>query len=365
MSMKAAVLYGAHQPLVVDEVSLLPPRHGEVRVRFAASGVCHSDLHYIKGDRTCPMPVVMGHEGAGVVEEVGAGVSYVQPGDHVILSLVPACGRCEDCVAGRPNLCAVRYTLNGNLPDGTTRLRKGQDEIKHFACVSSFAEYGVVPEGSLVRIDKDMPLEQAALIGCCVTTGVGAALWTAKVQPGTSVVVIGCGGVGLNIVQGAALAGAERIIAVDTVPSKLEYAEAFGATHQVNASAVDPIQAVRDLTKGHGADYAFEAIGLTETSIQALQSTRRGGKAIIVGVIRQGAQLTIDPDFLHQDRQLLGCTYGSANMRAGMPQLIDLYRAKKLKLDELVSRTYKLEDINEAFEALDHGEVARSIIAYR
>jgi S-(hydroxymethyl)glutathione dehydrogenase / alcohol dehydrogenase len=365
MSMKAAVLYGAHQPLVVEELSLLPPRHGEVRVRFAASGVCHSDLHYIKGDRTCPMPVVMGHEGAGVVEEVGAGVSYVQPGDHVILSLVPACGRCEDCVAGRPNLCAVRYTLNGNLPDGTTRLRKGQDEIKHFACVSSFAEYGVVPEGSLVRIDKDMPLEQAALIGCCVTTGVGAALWTAKVQPGTSVVVIGCGGVGLNIVQGAALAGAERIIAVDTVPSKLEYAEAFGATHQVNASAVDPVQAVRDLTKCRGADYAFEAIGLTETSIQALQSTRRGGKAIIVGVIRQGAQLTIDPDFLHQDRQLLGCTYGSANMRAGMPQLIDLYRAKKLKLDELVSRTYKLEDINEAFEALDHGEVARSIIAYR
>jgi S-(hydroxymethyl)glutathione dehydrogenase/alcohol dehydrogenase len=207
-------------------------------------------------------------------------------------------------------------------------------------------------------------MAQAALIGCCVTTGVGAALWTAKVQPGTSVVVIGCGGVGLNVIQGAALAGAERIIAVDTMPSKLEYAEVFGATHRVNASEVDPVQAVRDLTHGHGADYAFEAIGLTATSVQALQCTRRGGKAIIVGVIRQGAQLTIDPDFLHQDRQLLGCTYGSANMRAGMPQLVDLYRAKKLKLDELVSRTYGLEDINAAFAALEQGEVARSIIAY-
>ena len=363
--MQGAVLYGAHQPLVVEELHLLPPQVGEVRVRFGASGVCHSDLHYIKGDRVCPMPVVLGHEGAGVVEEVGSGVTYVKPGDHVILSLVPACGHCTDCVAGRSNLCEVRYTLNGNLPNGTTRLRKGDQEIKHFAAVSSFAEYGVVPEGSLVRIDSDMPLAQAALIGCCVTTGVGAALWTAKVQPGTSVVVIGCGGVGLNIIQGAALAGAERIIAVDTLPSKLEYAEVFGATHRVNASEVDPVLAVRELTKGHGADYAFEAIGLTETSVQALQCTRRGGKAIIVGVIRHGAQLTIDPDFLHQDRQLLGCTYGSAHMRAGMPQLVDLYRAKKLKLDELVSRTYRLEEINTAFAALEQGEVARSIIAYQ
>jgi S-(hydroxymethyl)glutathione dehydrogenase/alcohol dehydrogenase len=362
--MQAAVLYEAHQPLVIEELSLLPPETGEVRVRFAASGVCHSDLHYIKGDRTCPMPVVLGHEGAGVVEEVGPGVTYVQPGDQVILSLVPACGRCEDCVAGRPNLCEVRYTLRGNLPNGTTRLRKGGQEIKHFACVSSFAEYAVVPEGSVVKIGQDMPLDKAALIGCCVTTGVGAALWTAKVQPGTSVVVIGCGGVGLNIIQGAALAGAERIIAVDTFGSKLEYAEVFGATHTINASEMDPVAAVREITKGRGVDYAFEAIGLTETSVQALQCTRRGGKAVIVGVIRQGAQLTIDPDFLHQDRQLLGCTYGSANMRANMPQLVDLYQAKKLKLDELVSRTFRLEEINTAFEIMEHGEVARSVIAY-
>src|SRR2546423_6404814 len=223
--MQGAVLYGAHQPLVIEELHLLPPQAGEVRVRFGASGVCHSDLHYIKGDRICPMPVVLGHEGAGVVEEVGPGVTYVKPGDHVIRSLVPACGRCADCVAGRPNLCEVRYTLNGNLPDGTTRLRKGDQEIKHFASVSSFAEYGVVPEGSLVRIDPDMPLGQAALIGCCVTTGVGAAVWTAKVPPGTSVVGDGRGGGGLKINQGAAPAGAERIIAAGTVPGQLDYAE--------------------------------------------------------------------------------------------------------------------------------------------
>jgi NDMA-dependent alcohol dehydrogenase len=362
--MQAAVLYEAHQPLVIEELTLLPPQAGEVRVRFAASGVCHSDLHYLKGDRTCPMPVVLGHEGAGVIEEIGPGVTYVQPGDHVILSLVPACGRCEDCVAGRPNLCEVRYTLNGNLPNGSTRLRKGDQEVKHFACVSSFAEYAVVPEGSLVKIGSDMPMDKAALIGRCVTTGVGAALWTAKVEPGTSVVVIGCGGVGLNVVQGAALAGAERIIAVDTFASKLEYAEAFGATHTVNASETDAVEAVRELTKGRGADYAFEAIGLTQTAVQTLQCTRRGGKAVIVGVIRQGEQLTIDPDFLHQDRQLLGCTYGSANMRAGMPQLVQLYQANKLKLDELVSRTFSLDEINTAFDIMESGEVARSVIAY-
>jgi NDMA-dependent alcohol dehydrogenase len=362
--MKAAVLYEGAQSLAIEELTLLPPREGEVRVRFAASGVCHSDLHYIKGDRRHPTPVVLGHEGAGVVEEIGPGVTYAKPGDHVILSFVPACGRCRDCVAGRPNLCVVRYRLNGNLPDGTTRLRKGAQEIKHFACVSSFAEYAIVPESALVQTAPEVPLDKAALVGCCVTTGVGAALWTARVEPGSSVVVIGCGGVGLNVIQGAALAGAERIIAVDVLPSKLEYAEAFGATHTINASNTDPVQAVHDLTSGAGADYAFEAIGLTKTAQQALQCTRRGGKAVIVGVIRHGEQLTIDPDFLHQDRVLMGCTYGSANMRAAMPKLVELYLARKLKLDELVSRTYRLEDINTAFAALDQGEVARSIIRY-
>jgi NDMA-dependent alcohol dehydrogenase len=362
--MKAAVLYEVGQPLAIEDVTLLPPKAGEVRVRFAASGVCHSDLHYIKGDRLHPKPVVLGHEGAGVVEEIGPGVTYARPGDHVILSFVPACGQCQDCINGRPNLCAVRYGLRGGLLDGTTRLRKGDLELKHFACVSSFAESAIVPEAGLVKIPANMPLDKAALVGCCVTTGVGAALWTARVEPGSSVVVIGCGGVGLNVIQGAALAGAERIIAVDILPSKLEYAEEFGATHTINASETDPVQAVRDLTAGEGADYAFEVIGLTRTAQQALLCTRRGGKAVIVGVIRHGEQLTIDPDFLHQDRVLMGCTYGSANMRAAMPKLVDLYLARKLKLDELVSRTYRLEEINTAFAALEHGEVARSIIRY-
>jgi S-(hydroxymethyl)glutathione dehydrogenase/alcohol dehydrogenase len=331
--MKAAVLYDVGTPLAIEDLTLLPPKEGEVRVRYVASGVCHSDLHYIKGDRPYPKPVVLGHEGAGIVEEVGPGVSYAKPGDHVILSFVPACGRCTYCVEGRPNMCSVRYSLNGNLPDGSTRLRKGSQEIKHFACMSSFA-------------------------------GVGAALWTAKVEPGSSVVVIGCGGVGLNVIQGAALAGAEQIIAVDVLPNKLDYAKQFGATMTINARDADPVEAVRELTGGEGADYAFEVIGLTQTAQQALLCTRRGGKAVIVGVIRHGEQLTIDPDFLHQDRVLMGCTYGSANMRAAMPKLVDLYLAKKLKLDELVSRTYRLDEINTAFDALEKGEVARSIIRY-
>jgi S-(hydroxymethyl)glutathione dehydrogenase/alcohol dehydrogenase len=362
--MKAAVLYDVATPLAIEELTLLPPKAGEVRVRYVASGVCHSDLHYIKGDRPYPKPVVLGHEGAGIVEEVGAGVTYAKPGDHVILSFVPACGRCTYCVEGRPNMCAVRYSLNGNLPDGSTRLRKGIQEIKHFACMSSFAEYGIVPEGSLVKVPERMPLDKAALVGCCVTTGVGAALWTAKVEPGSSVVVIGCGGVGLNVIQVAALAGAEQVIAVDVLPNKLEYAKQFGATMTINARDADPVEAVRELTGGEGADYAFEVIGLTQTAQQALLCTRRGGKAVIVGVIRHGEQLSIDPDFLHQDRVLMGCTYGSANMRAAMPKLVDLYLAKKLRLDELVSRTYRLDEINTAFEALERGEVARSIIRY-
>ena len=362
--MRAAVLYEVGGPLAIEELTLLPPKEGEVRVRFAASGVCHSDLHYIKGDRPYPKPVVLGHEGAGIVEEVGPGVTRAQAGDHVILSFVPACGRCKDCVNGRPNLCGVRYRLNGNLPDGTTRLRKGSQEIKHFACVSSFGEQAIVPEGSLVPIPDNIPLDKAALVGCCVTTGVGAALWTARVEPGSSVVVIGCGGVGLNVIQGAALAGAEQIIAVDVLPNKLQYAREFGATLAINARDADPVEAVRDLTGGEGVDYAFEVIGLTQTAQQALLCTRRGGKAIIVGVIRHGEQLTIDPDFLHQDRMLLGCTYGSANMHAAMPKIVDLYLAKKLKLDELVSRTYRLDEINAAFAALEQGEVARSIIRY-
>ena len=362
--MKAAVLYEKNQPLKVEELTLDSPRHGEALVKLAASGVCHSDLHYIKGDREHPMPVVLGHEGSGIVEEVGPDVTYAKPGDHVVLSFVPTCGRCSYCVSGRYNLCNVRYQMGGGLVDGTKRLRKGNQEIHHFNGVSTFAEYTVVPEDSLVLVREDAPLDQLALIGCGVPTGVGAVIHTAKVQPGSRVVVIGVGGVGLNVVQGAALAGAETIIAVDIRGSKLEHALEFGATHLVNAETEDLTERVRDITRGEMADYAFEVIGSVDAINQAMRTTRRGGVTVAVGVTPTGAQLTIDPEFLNLDRALLGCTYGSCYPRADMPKFVDLYMAGKLKLDQLISRTFALDEINTAFEVLDRGEVARSIIKY-
>jgi Zn-dependent alcohol dehydrogenase len=248
--------------------------------------------------------------------------------------------------------------------DGTTRLRNGSQEVHHFNGLSTFGEYAVVPEDSLVKIREDAPLDRMALIGCGVATGVGSVINTAKVKPGSSVVVIGAGGVGLNVIQGAVLAGAEAIIAVDIYGNKLENALQFGATHMVDASGEDVVERVKDITRGEMADYAFEVIGSTDAINQALATTKRGGTTVVVGVTPTGAELKIDPDFLHLDRILMGCTYGSCYPRADMPMLIDLYMARRLKLDELISATLKLEDINSAFEALDQGEVARTIIRY-
>ena len=362
--MKAAVLYEKFQPLVIEDLDLEGPKEHEVLVKLTASGVCHSDLHYMKGDREHPMPVVLGHEGAGIVEEIGSGVTYAQPGDHVVLSFVPTCGRCSYCVKGKQNLCEARYQLRGNMLDGTTRLRNGSQKVHHFNGLSTFGEYAVVPEDSLVKIREDAPLDRMALIGCGVATGVGAVINTAKVKPGSSVVIIGAGGVGLNVIQGAVLAGAEAIIAVDIYGNKLENALQFGATHMVDASGEDVLERVKDITRGEMADYAFEVIGSTDAINQALATTKRGGTTVVVGVTPTGAELKIDPDFLHLDRILMGCTYGSCYPRADMPMLIDLYMARRLKLDELVSATLKLDDINSAFEALDQGEVARTIIRY-
>lgn len=362
--MKAAVLYESFQPLTVEDLELETPRQHEVLVKLTASGVCHSDLHYMKGDREHPMPVVLGHEGAGIVEEVGPSVTYAQPGDHVVLSFVPTCGRCNYCVKGRQNLCEARYQLKGKMLDGTTRLRNGSQEIHHFNGLSTFGEYAVVPEDSLVKIRDDAPLDRVALIGCGVATGVGAVINTAKVTPGSSVVVIGAGGVGLNVVQGAVLAGAEAIIAVDIHGAKLEHALQFGATHLVNAATEDVVESVKDATRGEMADYAFEVIGSTDAINQALDTTKRGGTTVAVGVAPAGAELIIDPDFLHLDRVLMGCTYGSCYPRADMPMLVDLYMARRLKLDELITATFRIDQINTAFEMLDQGEVARSIIRY-
>lgn len=362
--MKAAVLYECNQPMVVEELTLDGPRQREVLVKLAASGICHSDMHVIKGDMNHPLPVVLGHEGSGTVEEVGPGVTYAKPGDHVVLSFVPSCGRCSFCVNGKYNLCEVRLGLRGNLLDGTKRMRKGNQEIHHFVALSTFGEYVVVPEDSLVLVRDDAPLDKMALIGCAVTTGVGAAIHTAKVRPGSVVVVIGAGGVGLNVVQGAALAGAQTIIAVDIRGPKLEHALQFGATHLVNGATEDVEARVRDITKGEMADYAFEVIGSPDALNQALHTTRPGGVTLNLGIFPTGAQLTIDLAFLHQERILMGSIYGSCYPRADMPMFVDMYVAGKLKLDELITHTFRLEEINSAFDAMDRGEVARSMILY-
>ncbi len=354
--MKAAILREVKKPLTIEEVSLDDPGPGQVLVKTAASGVCHSDLHFVEGLWPIPLPAVLGHEAAGVVEQVGPGVTYVEPGDHVVLLFVPFCGSCRDCMTGRPYLCTQGRTRQAVL-------HIGDHAAVPFASMSSFAEHMVVPEGGVVKIRKDVPLDRAALVGCGVMTGVGAAINTAKVQPGTTCAVIGTGGVGLNVIQGCALAGAEKIIAVDIHPNKLEMAREFGATHFVDASKEDPVAKVHELTGG-GADYAFEVIGLPQAITQAFDMARRGGEAIIVGMAPAGSTATISAPAFLQEKVLRGCCYGSTRPRYDMPRLIDLYMAGKLKLDELVSRTYPLEGINDAFAAMKNGEVARSVLVF-
>lgn len=354
--MKAAVLTEIGQPMTVQEVQIDEPSHGQVLVKTAAAGVCHSDLHFM--DKSWPIrpPAILGHEAAGVVERCGDGVSYVEPGDHVILLFVPFCGSCKFCAMGRSNLCQ-----NGRLRDATITI--GDQKIVPFIGLSAFAEYMLVPENALVKIRRDMPLDRAALVGCAVMTGVGAAINTAKVQAGSACAVIGAGGVGLNVVQGCALAGAEKIIAIDMLLNKLEMAKMFGATHTIDASKEDAVAKVRELTDG-GADYAFEAIGLPQTITQAWDMIRAGGEAIVVGMAPWGSKATISaPDFL-SEKVLRGCMYGSTRPRIDMPRIVDLYMSGKLKLDELVSRRIPLEGINEAFEAMKNGEVARTVIVF-
>ncbi|HXG20024.1 MAG TPA: Zn-dependent alcohol dehydrogenase [Methylomirabilota bacterium] len=365
--MKAAVFYEHNAPLTVEEIDIDKPKRGEVLVKIAASGVCHSDLSVINGTLPFPSPpAVLGHEGAGVVQEIGADVASVSPGDHVILSWRPSCGKCSYCVTGRPQLCQTSsmQILQGYLPDGTTRLHKGEREIRHFTGVASFAEYAVVPEAGVVKIRPDVPLDAAALVGCGVMTGVGAVINTAKVPPGASVVVLGCGGVGLNVVQGAVLAGAEKIIAVDLNPQKLAWAKQFGATHVVNPADGDPVTQVLGLTDGLGAEYAFEVIGRADTIVQAYHAIRPGGMAVVVGVAKPDDMVMIPALSLLQEKTLTGSIYGSARPSVDMPKLIDLYMSKRLKLDELVTRRIKLEQINDAFAWMEKGEVARSVIVY-
>lgn len=366
MEALAAVLYSPNEPLRLETVEVLPPGPGEVLVRLHAAGVCHSDLHVMKGDQPMNMPIILGHEGAGVVESIGDGVTTVEPGDHVIPIWRMSCGRCEYCLSGRPALCDIgtKMRFTGLMPDGQTRFRNAAGEpILHYAGVSTFSQASTMPEGAVVKIPQDVSLEHAALIGCGVITGYGAVMNAADVPAGSSVAVFGCGGIGLNVVQTARLAGATKIIAVDRDLRKLDYAREFGATDFINATEVDPVEAIKDLTNGAGVDFGFEAIGLPEPIEQAYDSTKKGGTCVVVGIAPPSARAKINVNALvYAEKTLRGSIYGSTRPRIDLLRLIDLHRAGKIDLDRLLTKTYPLSQINEAYGALERGEVARSLV---
>jgi len=323
--------------------------------------VCRTDLHFQTGADPYPMPTVLGHESAGVVEEVGGEVRYVEPGDHVITCLSVFCGYCEFCLGGRPALCRKVETRRG--PGQGSRLSQNGEVMHQFMDLSSFAEEMLVHEHAVVKIRKDMPLDRAALIGCGVTTGLGSVFRTAGVEVGATTAVIGCGGVGLSAVQGAAIAGASRVIAVDTLPEKLELARKLGATDLVNASAGDPVAQILDLTDG-GVDYSFEASGLKTTAEQSFQMLKRGGTATVIGLMAEGTIIELDGPELVYEKKIQGSNMGSNRFRVDMPKYVDFYLSGKLNLDDMVSRRVTLDEVNDALASMERGEVARSVILF-
>jgi S-(hydroxymethyl)glutathione dehydrogenase/alcohol dehydrogenase len=359
--MKAAVFHAANQPLTIEDVEIEKPKRREVLLRTAFAGLCHSDLHFMEGLYPYPAPAVLGHEGAAVVEAVGEDVTYVQPGDHVITCLSVFCGECPQCMTGHPNLCE---NTEVKLLPGVARRLKWKGQVLHQAFnLSVFAEQMLVHEHAVVKINPDIPLDRAALVGCGVMTGVGAVFHAAKVEPGSTVAVIGCGGIGLSAVNGAALAGAARIIAIDTNPAKLELARLMGATDTINASNADPVAAVKDLTGG-GVPYSFEAIGLKTTAEQSFAMLRPGGVATIIGMIPLGTKIELHGfDFL-RDKKIQGTSMGGNRFRVDMPRLLEMWRQGRLKLDHLISGHIRLEEINEGFAKLKTGAPVRNLINF-
>jgi S-(hydroxymethyl)glutathione dehydrogenase/alcohol dehydrogenase len=358
--MKAAIFEKAGQPLVIDDVDIVNPRAGEVMVRTLASGVCHSDLHFVDGLWALPIEAVLGHEAAGVVEKVGEGVSYVKPGDKVIMSFKPFCGKCYFCMRGQAYLCNDAAIAASAM----TRLSRRGKPIMQMANVGSYAELMVTHESGVVKVPNSMPMAEAALIGCGVMTGVGAALYTAKLPGGAVTAVIGCGGIGLNVIQGCRLAGASRIIAIDVVPGKLEMAQRFGATDTLNAKEGDVVKRVVELTGGLGVEYAFEAIGNTDAARQAFDMVRAGGTAVVVGMMPMGSEIKVPGPAFLSEKRLIGSLYGSTNFREHMPKLVDLFLAGKLDLSGLVSQRLRLADVNRAFQLMKSGTVARSVLEF-
>ncbi len=359
--MKAAVLREVGKPLQIENVQIGKPGPREVLIRTVAAGVCHSDLHFIEGSYPHPLPAVLGHESAGVVEMVGSDVRSVKPGDHVITCLSAFCGHCAHCVTGHLSLCDGAETRRGE--EQATRLTQDGAPMGQFLNLSSFAEQMLIHENACVAIRKDMPLDRAALIGCGVMTGVGSVIHTSNVRPGETVAVIGCGGVGLAAINGAAIAGAGRIIAIDMSPAKANLARHFGATDFICAAETDPVAAVQELTRG-GVNHSFEAVGLKKTSEQAFHMTARGGTANIIGMIPIGQTIEVPGFMFLGERRIQGSLMGSNRFPVDMPRLVDFYLNGKLKLDELVSRRIGLADVNEAFVEMKRGEIARSVIVF-
>ncbi|MDG1206240.1 MAG: Zn-dependent alcohol dehydrogenase [Pseudomonadales bacterium] len=359
--MKAAVLREANKPMEIEEVQISKPGPREVLVRPIAAGVCHSDLHFMDGSYPYMLPTILGHESAGVVEQVGSDVTYVKKGDHVITCLSAFCGHCNKCLTGHLSLCNSPEV--SRKAEEAPRLAQGSDTVHQFLNLSSFAELMLIHEHALVKVREDMPMDRAALIGCSTTTGVGAVFHTAKVEPGSTVAVLGCGGVGLAAINGAAIAGAARIIAVDMVDSKLELAKSVGATDIVNASSGNAVGEVIEMTQG-GCDYTFEAIGLKATAEQSFQMLCPGGVATIIGMIPPGTMVELQGvDFL-SEKKIQGSNMGSNRFRVDMPRFVDFYLDGKLHLDQMISKHIKLNDINEALAALKSGQEARHIIMF-
>jgi S-(hydroxymethyl)glutathione dehydrogenase/alcohol dehydrogenase len=359
--MKAAVLREVGKPLQIEDVQINKPGPHEVLIRTKAAGLCHSDLHFMEGSYPHPLPAVLGHESAGVVEAIGSEVRTVKVGDHVITCLSAYCGHCESCLTGHLSLCVSPETKRG--PDEEPRLSSAKGPMVQYLNLSSFAEQMLIHEHACVAIRKDMPLDRAALIGCSVMTGVGAAIHTSNVRPGETVAVIGLGGVGLAAVNGAALAGAGRIIAIDMVASKGNLAKEFGATDFIDASQTDAVKEVIEMTKG-GVHHSFEAIGLAKTAEQAFNMLRRGGTANVIGMIPVGQTITLMGAAFLGEKRIQGSLMGSNRFPVDMPRLVDFYMSGKLKLDEMVSQRIKLEQVNEGFAEMKKGELARSVIIF-
>ena len=368
MDVKAAVAHAAGQPLSIETVQLEGPRAGECLVEVKATGICHTDAFTLSGaDPEGLFPAIMGHEGAGVVVEVGEGVTSLKPGDHVIPLYTPECRQCKFCTSGKTNLCgAIRDTQGqGLMPDGSSRFSLNGERVFHYMGTSTFANYTVVPEIALAKIREDAPFDKVCYIGCGVTTGLGAVMNVARVEPGANVAVFGLGGIGLNVIQGARIAGADKIIGVDLNPEKRALAEKFGMTHFVNpAEAGDAVAAIVDLTDG-GVDYSFECIGNVEVMRQALECCHKGwGESIIIGVAGAGQEISTRPFQLVTGRVWKGTAFGGAKGRTDVPKIVDWYMDGKINIDDLITHTMPLEDINRGFDLMHEGESIRSVVVY-